>query len=312
MVWCPVYVLNLADIQAICFSEKYISQWQLDLHSRLKDLVTKWCCKGNGGVWQQWESAHIYNYPRTWLTLEPVCCFLCLHTLFQMDKHLVWRSLFFIFTLGIVSGQRTFTCQSTFINFSDSTALSKFHSTWCPQNAYQTNNSAVFQLTQQCGTTIVYPYDFRHGKIEARIRVAPGSGVVSTILLAGPEPADEIDWEWVGKDTMTAQSMYFVKGKRVVPQANYVHTPGDVPQDMAAGFHDYAIELTSDSVEWYIDNWMTRSLPKKDGVPFPSGASGVRIGVWDGSNTSGWAGTVDWSKGPFKMEIQWFRFTPYC
>ncbi|KAJ2487208.1 transglycosylase [Coemansia sp. RSA 2050] len=208
--------------------------------------------------------------------------------------------------------QTGYTCKSEFIDFSDPSALSKFNVAWCPQNAYQTSNSVVWRLTPDCGTTIIYPWDFQYGKIEARVRVSPGSGVVSTILLAGPDPADELDWEWVGKDTWTAQSMYFVKGQRVDPNAAFFHTPGDTPQDMAAGFHNYAIELNKDSVKWYIDDWLTRTLPKLDGVPFPSGASRARMGVWDGSQTSGWAGTVDWSKGPFMAEMQWFKFTPYC
>ncbi|KAJ2306397.1 hypothetical protein IWW52_006233, partial [Coemansia sp. RSA 2704] len=97
-------------------------------------------------------------------------------------------------------------------------------------------------------------------------------GVVSSFLLAGPAPSDELDWEWVGKDTWTAQSMYFVKGQRVDPNAQYVHTPGDTPQDMAGGFHNYAIEVNPDSIKWYIDNWLTRTLPKVNGVPFPSQA----------------------------------------
>ncbi|KAJ1668526.1 transglycosylase [Coemansia sp. RSA 1813] len=208
--------------------------------------------------------------------------------------------------------ERKFTCNSAVIDFSDPQALSKFNVEWCPQNVYQNNGTLVWRLSSECGTTITYPLDFQYGKIEGRIRMAPGSGVVTTMLLAGPAPSDELDWEWVGKDTWTAQSMYFVKGQRVDQEAQYFHTPGDVAQDMGAGFHNYAIEVNKDSIKWYIDNWLTRTLPKTDGVPFPSGASGTRMGVWDGSQTSGWAGTVDWAQGPFTAEIQWFKFTPYC
>ncbi|KAJ2883576.1 transglycosylase [Coemansia aciculifera] len=222
------------------------------------------------------------------------------------------RSNYTAFAKALNTAQTSYTCKSEYIDFSDPSALSKFNVAWCPQNAYQTSNSVVWRLTAECGTTMIYPWDFQYGKLEARVRVSPGSGVVSTILLAGPDPADELDWEWVGKDTFTAQSMYFVKGQRVDPNAAFVHTPGDTPQDMAAGFHNYAIELNKDNVKWYIDDWLTRTLPKLDGVPFPSGASRARMGVWDGSQTSGWAGTVDWSRGPFTAEMQWFKFTPYC
>ncbi|KAJ1990768.1 transglycosylase [Coemansia umbellata] len=179
-------------------------------------------------------------------------------------------------------------------------------------NTYQENGSLVWRLTSECGTTIVYPWDFHYGRIEGRIRMAPGSGVVTSLLLAGPAPSDELDWEWVGKDTWTAQSMYFVKGQRVDPNAQYFHTPGNTAQEMSAGFHNYAIEITKNSINWYIDNWLTRTLPKLDNVPFPSDASRARMGIWDGTQTSGWAGAVDWSQGPFTAEMQWFNFTPYC
>ncbi|KAI7817945.1 concanavalin A-like lectin/glucanase domain-containing protein [Kickxella alabastrina] len=180
----------------------------------------------------------------------------------------------------------------SFIDFTDREALGKFNVEWCPQNTYQTQNSVVWRLTPECGTTIVFPWDFQYGKIEGRIRAAHGSGVVST-------PADELDWEWVGRDTLTAQSMYF----RVDPVPQYLNTPGD----MAAGFHNYAIELNKDSVKWYIDDWLVRTLPVSMGVPFPVGASRPRMGVWDGTQNQrlGW----HW---PFTAEMQWFKFTPYC
>ncbi|KAJ1952071.1 hypothetical protein GGI12_006339, partial [Dipsacomyces acuminosporus] len=117
--------------------------------------------------------------------------------------------------------------------------------------------------------------------IEARIRMAPGSGVVSSLLLAGPAPSDEIDWEWVGKDTKTAQSMYFVKGTRVDKLPEYFHTPGSFPADMSTSFHNYAIELNPDSVKWYIDDWRTRTLSRTSGAGFPADASRVRMGIWD-------------------------------
>ncbi|KAJ2801105.1 hypothetical protein H4R20_003808 [Coemansia guatemalensis] len=198
------------------------------------------------------------------------------------------------------------------LDFSDPSALSKLTAEWCPQNAYQANNALVWRLTPECGTTVVYPHDIQYGKIEGRIRIARGSGVVTTILLAGPAPSDEIDWEWVGKDTWTAQSMYFVKGQRVDPAAQFVHTPGDTAQDMSAGFHNYAIEINKESIKWYIDDWLTRTLPKVPGVPFPSDASRIRMGVWDGTQSGDWAGTTDWRNSPFLAEMQWLRITPYC
>ncbi|KAJ1958967.1 putative glycosidase CRH2 [Dipsacomyces acuminosporus] len=203
----------------------------------------------------------------------------------------------------------TFTCKSAYIDFSDPSALSKFSFDWCPQNSYQTSNSVVWRLTQECGTTMIYPWDFHYGKIEGRIRISGGSGVVTTMLLLGPAPSDEIDFEWVGKDVTHVQTMYYVQSKRVDPiPLAYGVKPNP---DMSTSFHNYAIELNKDSVKWYIDGYNARTLPKDD-REFPKYATRARMGIWDGTQTSGWAGTVDWSKGPFTAEMQWFKFTPYC
>ncbi|KAJ2910154.1 hypothetical protein GGI21_001155, partial [Coemansia aciculifera] len=68
-----------------------------------------------------------------------------------------------------------YTCKNDFIDFSQANAMSKFSFIWCPQNAYQTSNSVVWRLTPECGTTMVYPWDFKYGRIEGRIRIGATS-----------------------------------------------------------------------------------------------------------------------------------------
>ncbi|KAJ2815908.1 transglycosylase [Coemansia sp. 'formosensis'] len=189
--------------------------------------------------------------------------------------------------------------------------MSKFSFIWCPQNAYQTSNSVVWRLTPECGTTMVYPWDFKYGRVEGRIRIGATSGVVTAMLLLGPPPSDEIDWEWVGKDLTHAQTTYYVQAHNVdsLPMAIGVAQPGG--GDLSTTFQNYAIELTKDSVTWFINGNSVRTLVKGT-KEFPSAASRPRMGIWDGSQTGGWAGSVDWSLGPFTAEMQWFNFTSYC
>ncbi|KAJ2618852.1 putative glycosidase CRH2, partial [Coemansia spiralis] len=198
---------------------------------------------------------------------------------------------------------RQYTCQRAFIDFSSSDAMSKFSFVWCPQNAYQTDNSVVWKLTSECGMTMVYPWDFHYGKIEGRIRIGAGSGVVTAMLLLGPAPSDEIDFEWVGKDITHVQTMYYVQAHRVdnLPEVFGVSQQGG--GDLSTTFQDYAIELTEDSVKWYLNGQVLRTLGK-DSQEFPSDASRARMGIWDGTQTGGWAGAVDWSQGPFTAEMQ--------
>lgn len=204
-----------------------------------------------------------------------------------------------------------YTCKSDFVDFSKKDAMSKFDFVWCPQNSRQTSNSVEWTLTQQCGTTMIYPYDFHYGKIEARIRIGVGSGVVTALLLIGPPPSDEIDFEWVGKAPNEVQTMYYVKAQRIDVLPNVFASGAVGDDDLSHTFHNYGIELNKDSVKWFVDGKAVRTLTKGS-RGFPTYANRARMGIWDGTQTGGWAGTVDWSHGPFTAEMQWFKFTPYC
>ncbi|KAJ2666792.1 transglycosylase [Coemansia sp. RSA 1199] len=206
---------------------------------------------------------------------------------------------------------KAYTCKSEFVDFSKSDAMSKFSFVWCPENAQQTSNSVVWTLTQSCGTTMVYPWDFHQGRVEARIRIGPGSGVVTALLLLGPAPADEIDFEWVGKDPTHVQTMYYVQAHRVEAMPHVFGVSQGEGEDLTTSFQNYAIELLDNSVKWYLNGNLIRTLTKEKAY-FPSDATRARMGIWDGSQTSGWAGTVDWNQAPFTAEMQWFNFTPYC
>ncbi|KAJ2791256.1 putative glycosidase CRH2 [Coemansia guatemalensis] len=206
---------------------------------------------------------------------------------------------------------RVYTCKSEYIDFSKSDAMSKFSFVWCPENAYQTQDSVVWKLTQQCGTTMVYPWDFHYGRIEARVRIGAGSGVVTALLLLGPAPSDEIDFEWVGRDLTHVQTMYYVQAHRIEATSQAFGISQNKDSDLSTTYQDYAIELLEDSVKWYLNGKLLRTL-NKGADEFPSDASRAKMGIWDGTQTGGWAGSVDWSKGPFTAEMQWFNFTPYC
>ncbi|KAJ2454665.1 putative glycosidase CRH2 [Coemansia sp. RSA 2336] len=206
---------------------------------------------------------------------------------------------------------KSYTCKSEFVDFSRPDAMSKFSFVWCPQNAIQTENSVKWVLTQSCGTTMVYPWDFKQGRIEARVRIGAGSGVVTALLLLGPPPSDEIDFEWVGKDTTSVQTMYYYQAHRLVPVPLVFTVDQADKQDLSTTFQNYAIELHEDKVEWFFNGKSIRVLQKENKY-FPADATRARMGIWDGSQTSGWAGTVDWSQGQFTAEMQWFNFTPFC
>ncbi|KAJ1918100.1 hypothetical protein H4219_002822 [Mycoemilia scoparia] len=153
------------------------------------------------------------------------------------------------------------------------------------------------------------------GVWDVNLKAAPTSGVVTAFVMYGsgaPGSTDEVDFEWVGKNTNNVQSMFFVNGQRVPGSEREVTFGSNPPQDLATTFHTYSIEYNKDYVNWYLDGAVKRTITNNNNGQFPATLGKLALGVWDGSNTSGWAGTVDYSLAPFVAQIDTIRFTPYC
>lgn len=115
---------------------------------------------------------------------------------------------------------------------------------------------------------------------------------------------DEIDWEWTGNATTSAQSNYFFLG-----YANYTKTNGgthDVTSggDTSQNFHTYSLNWQEDKLEWLIDGNSVRTLNKADTFNeeagqywYPSTPSRVQISIWPAGIDSSAAGTVAWAGG---------------
>lgn len=75
---------------------------------------------------------------------------------------------------------------------------------------------------------------------------------------------DEIDWEFVGNETTSAQTNYYFLG-----QANYSATAGETYQvtsggDTSQNFHTYTLDWQEDYLTWSIDGNSVRTLTKAD------------------------------------------------
>ncbi|KAJ1926182.1 hypothetical protein IWQ60_004022 [Tieghemiomyces parasiticus] len=201
-------------------------------------------------------------------------------------------------------------CSTKEWKFNSAADMNDFRVDWCPENAYVENGAMVWRLTPTCGTTVIYPKHMTRGRIEAVIKAGPTSGVVTAFIMQGNSPKDEIDLEWVGKDPHRVQSMYFVNGERVPGD----ELPGYHDCSHAADmFHTYAIDFSPDSVSWSVDGNVVRTISRSPGQPFPNQADLLRMGVWDGSKNSFWAGVVDWnSASAYYAYMDRLSITEYC
>lgn len=85
-------------------------------------------------------------------------------------------------------------------------------------------------------------------------------------------------------------------------------------------FHTYALNWTSESITWLIDNEPKRTLNYADangGKNFPQTPCNVRLGNWPGGDSENegtvqWAGgKVDYTKGPFDMTVASIKVINY-
>jgi hypothetical protein len=154
------------------------------------------------------------------------------------------------------------------------------------------------------------------GQITAMVRAAPGTGIVSCVILES-DCLDEIDWEWLGGDVNQVQTNYFGKGNTTTyDRGTYVAVP-DGTQDIA---HNYTLVWTEEATIWYINGAEVRRLNYGDalgGQNYPQTPMRIKLGNWIAADTGSegtiqWAGgRPDYSQAPFSMYIESIEIVNY-
>ncbi|KAL1302012.1 hypothetical protein AAFC00_002462 [Neodothiora populina] len=148
------------------------------------------------------------------------------------------------------------------------------------------------------------------GQISVVMRCAPGTGIISSIVLESDD-LDEVDWEFIGGNTTTVETNYFGKGN-TTSYDRAIYYAVDNPQE---NFHNYTTTWTKEKIEWIIDGDIVRTLKYEDaldGKNFPQTPMNVRLGIWAGGDPSAnsnwtveWAGgETNYKDGPYSMLIE--------
>lgn len=173
------------------------------------------------------------------------------------------------------------------------------------------SDGAEFTIKQSGDApTIETSFYFLFGQIEVLLRSAPGTGIVSSVVLESDD-LDEIDWEWLGGNSAQVESNYFGKGNTTSYDRAVYHS---VAPDTQANVHNYTVLWTSEYTTWFIDSVAVRTLNYADavgGANYPQTPMKLKLGIWAGGDsnndagTIGWAGgTTDYSDGPFTFYVQ--------
>lgn len=139
---------------------------------------------------------------------------------------------------------------------------------------------------------------------------------------------NEIDIEFVGKNTRQMQSNYFARQNfRVDPNdsnASGVEGHHDLDFDASERFHSYSFRWASWGIQWYVGHKLVRTVYRSDDPVMPDpdfGPMRLSANVWAVMPAAeGWAGRPRDALTETKSEIAWIRYdrgddckiTPEC
>ncbi|KAI5949045.1 hypothetical protein KGF57_004875 [Candida theae] len=153
-----------------------------------------------------------------------------------------------------------------------------------------------------------------YGKVEAQIKGAFGSGIVSSIYLQSDD-LDEIDIaEILGGDPFDYQTNYFIKGNVTTYDRERYHKLQISP---LKEYYKYGVMWTPSKIVWYLDDQPVRQLRRENKQGFPTSPMAIKISLWAGEDTEN-EGTIAWSKGltnyqdgPFTMNVRNLKVSDY-
>ncbi|WP_433926138.1 family 16 glycosylhydrolase [Sorangium cellulosum] len=162
------------------------------------------------------------------------------------------------------------------------------------------------------GAEVYTPQGYLHGRVEVRMRMARGSGILSTFFTYkdGSEMSgafwEEIDIEVFGKDNARSWQTNIITGMGTRVTSEQVHT-ADV--SLADGYHTYTLEWTPDYVAWSIDG---REVRRTTGAQVGTLRSpqGLRMNLWS-SDVVEWVGAFDDSVLPQHQFVNWIKYYRY-
>ncbi|KAH0430236.1 glycosyl hydrolase family 16 [Colletotrichum camelliae] len=177
-------------------------------------------------------------------------------------------------------------------------------------NITYSSSGAEFTLNKKGDApTIETSWYFFFGRAEVHMKAAPGTGIVSSVVIESDD-LDEVDWEWLGGKNTEVQTNYFGKGNTTSYDRGAFHTVADSQGTST----NYTIDWSKEAVKWYIDSALVRTLNYADalgGQNFPQTPARLRLGIWAGGDPDNSAGTITWAggetdytKAPYTMTVQ--------
>lgn len=160
-----------------------------------------------------------------------------------------------------------------------------------PSNFSLTDRGAILTLQQKrsgvrnyTATSICSFQTFLYGRFKAEIRPSNVAGVITGMFLHRDSPRQEIDVEFLGKDTSKLLvNVYYNPGVAgAMFDYGYRGTPFIIHLgfDASEDFHLYTIEWSATSIRWFVDNKLAHERVNWDPTPIPHLPMQFHINLW--------------------------------
>ena len=224
---------------------------------------------------------------------------------------------------------------------------SVFNVVWKQHNVHYENGVARLGITEEKATAwindeeVEFNYTagelrtqnyYGYGDYEVSMKPSKNSGTASTFFTCtGPydsknvldengdpitvnNPHDEIDIEFLGKDTTKVQFNFFVNG---TGGNEYMY---DLGFDASEEFHEYGFRWAEDSITWFVDDEPVYKVTTDASVPtgsnvrkvsaLPQTAGRILANYWCGTSEAfGWMGRFNGETEDNGTQYKWFATT---
>lgn len=187
-----------------------------------------------------------------------------------------------------------------------------FNCMWKPSQVTTNNGKLILTLDRNYDSSHRYPYNsgeyrtrsfFGYGYYEVRMKPVKNIGTNSSFFTyTGPSdgnPWDEIDIEFLGKDTTKVQFNWWKNGQG---NNEYYHSLGF---DASQSFNTYGFDWKPNSIDFYVNGVKvhtgTRNIPQTPGK--------IMMNLWPGIGVDDWLGPFD-GRTPLTAEYEYVKYYP--
>ncbi len=148
---------------------------------------------------------------------------------------------------------------------------------------------------------------FLYGRFEAVMKPAKASGVLTAFFLYRFDPWQEIDTEFVGKDTTKILLNVFYNPGVPGDKYNYGYrgTPVQIELgfDASADFHRYAVEWDPKGIRWFVDGRLIHERSEDRPTPIPHLPMRFHVNAWPTCSEE-LSGLIDDSALPSEAQVK--------